>query len=55
MYKRKGKYYKVINVNTNCKAYLMKEYKKLLWFYVPYKNKRAFWINQFELKKYEKI
>lgn len=55
MYKRKNKYYKVIDVTTNCKQFLVKEYKKLFWFYIPRHNKQAFWINDFEFKKYTRM
>ena len=50
MYKYKNKYYKVIKFNEHGTA-LLKEYKKVLWFYIKTKNK-AFWEPSYNFKKY---
>ena len=48
MYKYKGRYYKVEGYQGD-KA-LLKEYRKVLWFYIP-KKQKAFYASCRELKK----
>ena len=48
MYKYKGKYYKVVDYYAG--KTLLKEYKKVLWFFVD-KKQKGFWVSQRELKK----
>lgn len=52
MYKRKNKYYKLIDCDETRKLFLMKEYKKILWLYIPRKRTQAFWVDKYEFKKY---
>ncbi len=48
MYKYKGRYYKVL-CGYNGRV-LLKEYRKVLCFYIP-KKQRAFWEDERNLKK----
>ena len=50
MYKNKNKYYKIIKYNMNGTV-LLKEYKKILWFYIKTK-KPTFWESSYNFKKY---
>ena len=50
MYKYKGKYYKVVDYYAG--KMLLKEYKKVLWFFVK-KKQKGFWTSPRELKKME--
>ena len=48
MYKYKGRYYKVIG--GEFRRILLKEYRKVLCFYIP-KKQKAFWEEARNLKK----
>jgi hypothetical protein len=48
MYKYKGRYYKVIG--GDFRRVLLKEYRKVLCFYIP-KKQKAFWEDERNLKK----
>ncbi len=55
MYKRKNKYYKLMDCDEIRKLFLMKEYKKILWLYIPRKRTQAFWVDKYEFKKYTRM
>lgn len=48
MYKYKGRYYKVLG--WTYRRVLLKEYRKVLCFYIP-KKQKAFWEEERNLKK----
>lgn len=56
MYEYKGRYYKLITTvgiyQPNVK-YLLKEYKKILFFYIRTKS-RTFWVDYWEFDKYKR-
>lgn len=55
IYRFKNRYYKVIDADIPKKEFLIKECKKVLWFYREL-NAHAFWIDEkIFFKKYEKV
>lgn len=57
MYKYNNRYFKVIKVERHSlkqDKYLLKRYRKILFFYIKEGNS-AFWVSEFEFKRFKKI